>query len=442
MEIRLPIIVILGASGLIGSAVATELRRNGFPVVPVARRFDRGRKALFGADAVESPIVDLDAVSLRRLLDDLKADIVMNCVGVLQDSSRGSVEEVHQGFVGRLVEAMSGAARPCLLVHVSVPGREADDRTAFSLTKHVAERKIAESGLPFAVLRPGFVIAPAAYGGSALVRALAALPFRLPRSEEARPFASVDVGDLAKTMAALARRWRDGERQWSANLDLMEREPRTLGAVVAAFRRRLGTPEPSLRLPGWTMAAGARLGDLAAMLGWSPPIRTTALTEMRRGVEGDPGQWIEATGIEPASLEETLSRLPATAQEKWFSRLYLLKPLILVSLSFFWIVSGLIALTLAFEAATAILTEHGFSLPTAKFATIASSMADILVGAGIAARRTCRPALLAGIGISLFYMLGAAVITPNMWIEPLGALVKTVPAIVLMLVALAILDDR
>jgi uncharacterized protein YbjT (DUF2867 family) len=181
-----------------------------------------------------------------------------------------------------------------------VPGREADDRTAFSLTKHVAERKIAESGLPFAVLRPGFVIAPAAYGGSALVRALAALPFRLPRSEEARPFASVDVGDLAKTMAALARRWRDGERQWSANLDLMEREPRTLGAVVAAFRRRLGTPEPSLRLPGWTMAAGARLGDLAAMLGWSPPIRTTALTEMRRGVEGDPGQWIEATGIEPS----------------------------------------------------------------------------------------------------------------------------------------------
>jgi hypothetical protein len=114
----------------------------------------------------------------------------------------------------------------------------------------------------------------------------------------------------------------------------------------------------------------------------------------------------------------------------------------LVSLSFFWIVSGLIALTLAFEAATAILTEHGFSLPTAKFATIASSMADILVGAGIAARRTCRPTLLAGIGISLFYMLGAAVITPNMWIEPLGALVKTVPAIVLMLVALAILDDR
>jgi hypothetical protein len=29
-----------------------------------------------------------------------------------------------------------------------------------------------------------------------------------------------------------------------------------------------------------------------------------------------------------------------------------------------------------------------------------------------------------------------------MWIEPLGALVKTIPAIVLMLVAFAMLEDR
>jgi hypothetical protein len=39
-------------------------------------------------------------------------------------------------------------------------------------------------------------------------------------------------------------------------------------------------------------------------------------------------------------------------------------------------------------------------------------------------------------------MVGAAVITPELWIEPLGALVKTGPAIVLMLVALAMLEDR
>jgi hypothetical protein len=86
--------------------------------------------------------------------------------------------------------------------------------------------------------------------------------------------------------------------------------------------------------------------------------------------------------------------------------------------------------------------EHGFAPSIAVLVTVASSLADILVGAGIAVRRTCRTALIAGIALSLFYMLGAAVITPDMWIEPLGALVKTAPAIALMMVALAILDDR
>ncbi|MEP0322464.1 DoxX-like family protein, partial [Bauldia litoralis] len=57
-------------------------------------------------------------------------------------------------------------------------------------------------------------------------------------------------------------------------------------------------------------------------------------------------------------------------------------------------------------------------------------------------RRTCAWGLIAGIVGSLGYMAGALGLTPDLWIEPLGALVKTGPAIVLMLVALAILDDR
>jgi hypothetical protein len=49
---------------------------------------------------------------------------------------------------------------------------------------------------------------------------------------------------------------------------------------------------------------------------------------------------------------------------------------------------------------------------------------------------------VAGIVVAVGYMLGSAVLTPALWIEPLGALVKTGPAILLMMVALAISDDR
>jgi membrane-associated PAP2 superfamily phosphatase len=57
-------------------------------------------------------------------------------------------------------------------------------------------------------------------------------------------------------------------------------------------------------------------------------------------------------------------------------------------------------------------------------------------------RRTSRAGLVAGILVSLAYMAGATILTPDLWAEPLGALVKTGPAIVLMLFCLATLDDR
>jgi hypothetical protein len=67
---------------------------------------------------------------------------------------------------------------------------------------------------------------------------------------------------------------------------------------------------------------------------------------------------------------------------------------------------------------------------------------DISIGLAIAFKKTCRIGLFAGIAVSIFYMVGATVLAPEMWIEPLGALVKTGPAIVLMLVALAALENR
>lgn len=442
MSTPLPTVAVLGASGLIGQMVAEKLTGAGLPVAAVARRFAPAQVAVFGARAFAAPPVDLSEADLTRFLRERGGDVVMNCIGALQDSARGSTREVHVDFVERLLKAVAAQPKPVLLVHVSIPGRDTDDATPFSRTKREAERLIAASGLPHVILRPGFVIAPAAYGGSALFRALAATPFALAADTAAQPFAAVAVEDIGRTVEIVARRWGGGERRWSAVWDLCERIPSTVGTVVEAFRRRFGGPAPRASLPGGLLRLGARCGDLAARLGWSPPVRSTALAEMRRGVEGDPRSWIAATGIEPRPLAEILGTLPANVQERWFARLYLAKPLLLGCLALFWTASGLIALFAAFAPAAAILTTHGFPIGIAQTVTAVSSLADIAVGVGILLRRTCRAALSAGIGLSLFYMAGAAVLAPDLWIEPLGALVKTFPAIVLMFVAILVLDER
>lgn len=437
----LPAVALLGASGLIGEAVAAQLLRDGLPVVPIARRFTPAQKATFAGAAVEcSFVADTDA--LAKIFACSKVEIVVNCVGVLQDGHRGSTAAVHRDFVARLLTLLGAKSEVALLIHISIPGDAKDDRTSFSRTKRAAERLIAGASVPFVILRPGFVVAPMAYGGSALLRALGALPFGLAKRYAERPFAATDVADIAHTIAFVARQWRDGERAWQVVWDVMARTPSTVGDVIDAFRRRLGGSEKRVALPSWLLTLGARTGDLVAHLGWAPPVRSTALQEICRGVTGNPEPWITATGIEPAPLG-TMARHVATGiQEKWFARLYLIKPLTLGSLVAFWALSGLIALTVSFDDATEILISHGFPPSLAQGITIISSLADIAVGLAIAVRKTCRPGLLAGIGVSLFYMAGATVITPELWIEPLGALVKTGPAIVLMLVALATLEDR
>ena len=114
----------------------------------------------------------------------------------------------------------------------------------------------------------------------------------------------------------------------------------------------------------------------------------------------------------------------------------------IASLVLFWVVSGFIALVISYDAAAGILSSHGFPPSLVAPVTVGTSLMDIGIGALIAFRRTSAFGLIAGIVASLGYMVGAAVLTPDLWIEPLGALVKTGPAIVLMLVALLTLDNR
>jgi uncharacterized protein YbjT (DUF2867 family) len=434
-------ILVLGASGLIGRFVVDDLRARGFRVVGLARSLSPAQK--MSALDVELPILSLDTAALTDVLNGHAVDLVVNCLGVLQDGPGSDTDAVHRDFVARLLQAIAGSGRAIRLVHISIPGTAEADRTAFATTKREAERLIAASGIPHAILRPGFVVAPSAYGGSAMLRALAAFPFDLPAVEMTTPFQPVAIDDISATIAWLAAHAIDDASVKTVTWDLMQSQPITMAEIIKQFRLAFGTAGwRHVAMPSFMLDLGARIGDLASTLGWRPPLRTTAITELRRGVTGDPSEWIAATGIVPKTLVDAIGRHPATIQDKWFARLFLIKALVVASLVVFWAVSGFIALFVSYRAAAGILSAHNFPPALVDPITIGTSLMDIGIGVLIAFRRTAAVGLVAGIVASLGYMLGAAILTPDLWIEPLGALVKTGPAVVLMLVALSMLDNR
>ncbi len=436
-----PNILVLGASGLIGRYVADDLRIRGFGVTGVARKLSPSQRT--STLDLELPVLDMATGSLSRLLRDRTIDVVVNCLGVLQDGPGSDTRLVHRDFVEGLLQAIKDSGRAIRLIHISIPGQARDDKTAFSLTKREAERLIASSGVAYAILRPGFVIAPSAFGGSAMVRALAALPFQLPAELSGMQFQPVAVEDVSATIAFLAEREAACEALKALSWDLMQPQKISLGGVIDQFRFAYGTAYwPRVTLPSFLLDLGTRLGDFASRLGWMPPIRSTAIAELRRGLAGDPQAWMAATGIAPRAIDKVVGPRAATIQDKWFARLFLVKALIIAALAIFWTASGFIALVISFPATKAILLTHGFPARlVAPFAAITSLM-DMAIGVLIAFRRTCAFGLKAGMVLALGYMAGCAILTPDLWIEPLGALVKTFPAIMLMLVALLILDNR
>ena len=109
--------------------------------------------------------------------------------------------------------------------------------------------------------------------------------------------------------------------------DLVGPQPWPFEDVVRLFRDWLRwRPAGVIRLPGWVANAMYRLGDLVSLLGWRPPMRSTARREIVRGAPGDPRKLTQLTGMKPIDIEKALAAEPASVQERWFARLYFISP--------------------------------------------------------------------------------------------------------------------
>lgn len=387
-------VAILGGYGLIGSACLRALKTAGFDVKGVGRSKAAGLRCDPCVPWVEIDMAKATADEWLEVLADV--DVVVNAAGALQDGARDSLRAIHETAIGALTAALRG--RAVRFIQISAVGVSEAAPTEFLRSKARGDALIARSGLDWVILRPSLVISPDAYGGTALLRAAAALPL---------------VGlRLFQATLALVRAWQ-GFPPWALTVP---------------------APRPLLRLV-------ARVADVLGWLGWRAPVRSAAMRTLETGVAGDPGPWRDVGGRAMRSLEETLASLPATAQERLFGRLYLLMPVVIASLSALWIASGLIGFAQR-GAAETVLTGRGVAPGLASLAVLGCSALDCAVGLALLWRPWARRAALASSAIALGYMAGAGVLAPDLWSDPLGPMVKVLAVVSLGLVAAALLEDR
>lgn len=420
-------VLVLGANGFIGSHVAAALSSAGWSVCAGARRI--------AAPARRAPTFDWVAADFAKLTTPqawapllVGVDAVVNCVGVLQNGAGDSTRAAHVDGPRALIAACE-AAGVRRLVHISAVGADEGAGTDYARTKAETERMIETSGLDWLILRPSLVVDRAVFGGTGLIRALAAFPLFSPVVGGDQIFRPIPLGDLsaavvaALKLAALSRR----------TLDMPGPEPVTMVETMRLYRGWMGLrPARVIRVPRVLAAPALAIGDLLGRLGWSSPIRTTAIKQMDHDVSGHDSGWAQSLGVPSRGFTRFLAETPASVQDVWHARLWFVRPISIVTLGLFWLITGLISFGPGWDRAVAILHEGGFRSMAGPIAWW-GALLDVVLGLMLFVRPwTARVAIfmcLATVG----YLTAATLSLPHFWIDPLGPWLKVLPMMALCL---------
>jgi hypothetical protein len=107
----------------------------------------------------------------------------------------------------------------------------------------------------------------------------------------------------------------------------------------------------------------------------------------------------------------------------------------------FWLVSAGVAI-FHVERAAAVVPPDRLAPEISRWLVYSGVALDAILGMGILFRRT---AVFACVGMAMTcaaYLVLGTVLTPSLWLDPLGPFVKVLPAALLALVTIPMLQDR
>ncbi len=429
-------VLVTGAYGFIGSHIVAALSAAGHEVVCAVRdaRVDSRFPGLRAVACDMSRDVALETWLPR--LDGI--DAVVNCAGILREHGSDRFDTVHVRAPQALYEACVRAGVRHV-VQISALGH--DDDGEFIASKHRGDALLASMPLNATILRPSLVYsARGSYGGTSLLRAMAAMPgvIAVPRAAVAPCVQPIAAEDVALAVVAALSRRADG----AEILQLVGPRAMGLAEYLQHWRRWLGLRAARLWIvPTSLVRIACRIGE---RLGQGP-LGETMQRMLEHGNLGDAEALTtmrERLGLSPRTLERALAEAPSHVQDRWHARLYLALPLLRVTLALLWLASGVIGWTLSADAVAASALGGPLSADASLVLARATATLDLLLGALCLLR--WRPRLVLGgmLLMLLGYTVGIGLMWPTHWLDPLGGLLKNVPLMAAIAVALLTEEKR
>jgi len=420
-------VLVTGANGFIGARVVAGLRDAGHHVVAAMRNAT-------APDTIACDFArDIDAETWKPRLAGI--DVVVNCAGILRETGNDTFQRVHVDAPLALFRACE-AAGVRRVIQLSALGEPEDGE--FIASKHRCDEALAGLDLDWLVLRPGLVYsAHGAYGGTMLLRALAALPGAIvvpgDGTQRLRPIALEDL--VTAIVAALTQ-----PAFRTQIVELVGPEALTLREFLAAWRRWFGlNAQRTFATPRWLANAAVAIGEVS---GRGPLCRVIA-NLLERGRIGGPDAFARTQallGRAPATLQHSLAQRPSDVRDWLQARWYFAQPLLLAALAIVWIGSGVVGFSLAQAIAVAALP--GWSPVFVRTAALLGSFADIVLGFAVLTGWATRWVLGLMLAMVSGYTLLIGIGAPVHWLDPFGGLLKNIAVIAAIVVLLALHAPR
>jgi uncharacterized protein YbjT (DUF2867 family) len=423
-------VFLTGASGFIGGHVLRALAERGHQVTCLVR----GRAAR-AVEALALPGVTVVRGEFTRpeawLTHVPGHDAVVNAVGIIREGPGASFEEVHTRAPVTLFEAAARAG-VSKVVQVSALGADGGAQSRYHLSKRAADRRLAELGVPYLILRPSVVYGPGDHSMTFFL-SLAALPVAPVPGDGQYQLQPIHVDDLVRAVVLAVE--RDDIR--NAAVDAGGAEAVTFDELLDVLARRLGKKRArKLHLPWGLMRLTAAVTDALGR----GPITGEELGMLRRGNVCDPGPFREWFGFTPVPFAVGVARRPLSEADVWHARLAPLRVPLRLCVAFVWVATGVISAFFSTAQGYELLGRVGITGPLADGALYGTSYLEI--GLGLATAVGWRVRLMGAIQIML--VLGfTAILTarlPEVWLDPFGPLTKNVPLLAATLVMMALED--
>jgi len=424
-------VLVLGAGGFIGRHIVGDLLDAGHEVVGTARSIEVLSRAFPKARFVAINLAQaVRTEDWQRHLAGV--EVIVNAAGVL----RGPEMDAVHVAMPKALYAAAEAASVKRVVLISAISARSDVATDYSMSKLAGEAELRFSGLDWTILRPSLVYGDGSYGGTSLMRGMAGLPLFVPLPGSGDfPFSPIHVRDLARSVRIVCGKDFPSRQ----TLEPVGPETLTLRDLLARYRAWLGFGQARfLRVPMPLMRLLGRIGDLAG----DGPIATNSLVQMLAGNAGDSAEFTKDIGFAPRSFDAALQERPAQVQDRWHARLFFLAPALQATLIFMWLASAWLGLAHGSAQTEALVHSLGLPEGMAEPLRIGSSALDLVIASLLLFGRSAARSALVQLAVVLGYTAVIGCALPQLWLDPLGPLLKNLPVMLAIAVYGVIGDKR